>query len=102
MAALALIFALSASQGTKNDHLLTNLFVLDEVDAALDQHNIEKLSKFILQHKSNSNTQFLLISHKLDLYQHADTLFGLYKDPLQLTNVLSLDLRNYQWIYVHF
>jgi len=96
MAALALIFALSASQGTKNDHLLTNLFVLDEVDAALDQHNIEKLAKFILQHKSNGNTQFLLISHKLDLYQHADTLFGLYKDPLQLTNVLSLDLRNYQ------
>ncbi|MEN2499289.1 MAG: Structural maintenance of chromosomes protein 1B [Marteilia pararefringens] len=92
LAALSLIFAIAhaAKNGRKYP-----LFILDEVCAALDADNVRKLSKFITHHSHEYNTQFILISHKLEMYHNANVLFGLYKQD-QSTELLSLDLESYK------
>jgi len=113
MAALALIFALSAaSKSISSDNKedahkskmndltdptleLPSLFILDEIDSALDSQNLTKLVNFILRRKVHNNTQFLLISHKLDVFSRSDHLFGLTRDCVGDTQVLSIDLTKY-------
>ena len=53
MASLSLIFALQAYKPSP-------LYMLDEVDAALDVHNTEVISKFIK--RQSSYAQFIVIS----------------------------------------
>ena len=87
IAALALLFAIHSYQPTP-------FFILDEVDAALDGVNVQKLANYIKKHKSN--TQFIVISLKDSFFAQSDSLVGVYKD--QKTNssgVLSMDLRPY-------
>jgi len=48
--------------------------VLDEIDAALDKHNSEKLAKLIRNYAERA--QYILISHNDALISEADTLFG--------------------------
>lgn len=106
LATLALIFSLNPDLGHDSDHEdnnnleaeesknLPSLFILDEVDAALDLDNIDKLSKFIARKNASSDSQFLVISLKLDLYHHADVLFGIYKSN-HCTKIVSLDMSKY-------
>ncbi|MES1906310.1 MAG: Structural maintenance of chromosomes protein 1, partial [Paramarteilia canceri] len=80
LAALALVFSLGQAGYQKDcDNEQPSLFILDEVDAALDAANVQKLCNFIEKKKKDRSAQFLLISLKSDLYQNADSLFGLYK-----------------------
>jgi structural maintenance of chromosome 1 len=87
MAALALLFAIHAISPTP-------FFVLDEVDAALDIGNVEKLAKYL---RSNSaNCQYIVVSLKEQLYHEADTLIGVYKDREQEgSSTATVDLRRY-------
>ena len=67
MTALAFLFALQ-------EHEPASFYVLDEVDAALDKANSEKLAKLI-RHYTN-HAQYVVISHNDALITEADTLFG--------------------------
>lgn len=53
-------------------------FVLDEIDAALDNTNISKVASYI-RHK-NDNLQTIVISLKEEFYSHADALIGICPD----------------------
>ena len=87
MAALALLFAFYTVKPAP-------LMVLDEVDAALDHANVQKLAQYIRQHASSC--QFIVVSLNAALFGQADSLFGVFKDKQgESSRVLSLDLSAY-------
>lgn len=87
MAALALLFAIHAVSPSP-------FFVLDEVDAALDAGNVEKLANYL---RTNSKAcQFIVVSLKDQLYHLADILIGVMKDKeRESSKVLTMDLNSY-------
>jgi len=87
LAALALLFAIHSFQPSP-------FFVLDEVDADLDQKNVSNLSAYI--RKRSSDLQCIVISLKESFYEKADALVGVYKDKTtQSSGVLTIDLTSY-------
>ncbi|XP_030637388.1 structural maintenance of chromosomes protein 1B [Chanos chanos] len=89
VAALALVFAIHSFRPAP-------FFVLDEVDAALDNTNIGKVTSFIRE-QSRESFQVIAISLKEEFYSRADALFGVYSEFNQcmFSRVLSLDLTPY-------
>ncbi|KAK1835945.1 structural maintenance of chromosomes protein 1 [Podospora conica] len=88
MAALALLFAIHSYQPSP-------FFVLDEVDAALDNANVEKIKKYIREH-AGPGMQFIVISLKAGLFQDSESLVGVYRDQdVNSSRALTLDLRKY-------
>ncbi|OAA64550.1 cohesin complex subunit [Niveomyces insectorum RCEF 264] len=88
MAALALLFAIHSYQPSP-------FFVLDEVDAALDNTNVEKIKKYIREH-AGPGMQFIVISLKPGLFQDSESLVGVYRDQeVNSSETLTLDLRKY-------
>lgn len=72
MAALALLFAIHSYQPSP-------FFVLDEVDAALDNANVAKLVNYVRGHKG-PGMQFIVISLKTGFFQGSEALVGVYRD----------------------
>ncbi|KAK2073667.1 hypothetical protein P8C59_007930 [Phyllachora maydis] len=88
MAALALLFAIHSYQPSP-------FFVLDEVDAALDNANVDKIKKYIREH-AGPGMQFIVISLKTGLFQDSESLVGVYRDQdVNSSKTLTLDLRKY-------
>lgn len=50
-------------------------FVLDEIDAALDNTNISKVASYI--HDKTTSLQTIVISLKEEFFSHADALIGI-------------------------
>ncbi|KAG5491236.1 hypothetical protein JIQ42_01133 [Leishmania sp. Namibia] len=89
MAALALLFAVHEVSPTP-------FFVLDEVDAALDAGNVDKLASYL--RKNCQSCQFIVVSLKEQLYHMADMLLGVLKDKeRESSKVLTMDLRGYPY-----
>lgn len=85
VAALALLFAI-------HNYRPSPFFVLDEVDAALDNVNVNKVSTYI----ANCDFQCVVISLKDAFYEKADALVGICKDiALQRSQSLTMDLTRY-------
>jgi len=55
---------------------------MDEVDAALDIHNIAKLVRYMRLRVEKDNIQIIIISLKDDFYSRADALVGIYRDQV--------------------
>lgn len=67
-------------------------FVLDEVDAALDNTNVAKVANYIRAHASNT-FQFIVISLKGSLYERGHSLVGIHRDQeLNSSRTLTLDV----------
>jgi structural maintenance of chromosome 1 len=67
-------------------------FVLDEVDAALDNTNVAKVANYIRAHSSEA-FQFIIISLKGSLYERGNSLVGIYRDQeLNSSRTLTLDV----------
>merc|ERR1719412_1553361 len=98
IAALALLFAVHSYQPAP-------FFVLDEIDAALDNTNIGKVASYIAGRTANSGDSMnvIVISLKDEFYSHADGLIGVCPDrdamgeqaDCLVSKVLSLDLRSF-------
>ena len=78
MAALALLFAVHSFQPSP-------FFVLDEVDASLDNANVLKISEYIRRHAS-PGYQFIVISLKAGLFQKSEALVGIYRDQKECSS----------------
>jgi chromosome segregation protein len=65
-------------------------FLLDEVDAALDDANVDRFSE-LLREMANSS-QFLVITHNKGTIQVADTLFGVTMEEPGLSKLVTVDL----------
>lgn len=88
MAALALLFSIHSFQPSP-------FFVLDEVDAALDNANVGKIARYISEH-AGPGMQFIVISLKLGLFCQSETLVGIMRDQAKNSSMaLTLDLRKY-------
>ncbi len=81
MTALAFIFSIQ-------DYKPASFYVLDEVDAALDKQNSEKLAKLI--RKYSEKAQYVVISHNDGLITEADILYGVSMEKNGVSNVVSL------------
>ncbi|NWI52194.1 SMC1B protein, partial [Calyptomena viridis] len=89
VAALALVFAIHSFRPAP-------FFILDEIDAALDNTNIDKVSSFIRE-QAHEQFQMIVISLKEEFYCKADALIGVcpeYND-IMFSQVLTLDLTEY-------
>ncbi|XP_023166521.1 structural maintenance of chromosomes protein 1A [Drosophila hydei] len=89
IAALALLFS------THSYHPAP-FFVLDEIDAALDNTNIGKVASYIRDHTTNLQT--IVISLKEEFYGHADALVGITpaEGDCLISNVYIIDLTCYE------
>ncbi|XP_048795035.1 structural maintenance of chromosomes protein 1B isoform X3 [Lagopus muta] len=89
VAALALIFAVHSFRPAP-------FFILDEIDAALDNTNIDKVSIFIRE-QAHKQFQMVVISLKEEFYSKADALIGVCPehDDYVFSRVLTLDLTQF-------
>ncbi|XP_030209534.1 structural maintenance of chromosomes protein 1A [Gadus morhua] len=89
VAALALLFAIHSYKPAP-------FFVLDEIDAALDNTNIGKVANYI-KDQSVMNFQAVVISLKEEFYTKADSLIGVYPEQgdCVISKVLTFDLSQY-------
>ena len=86
LTAMALIFAV----------FLTNpapICVLDEVDAPLDDHNVERFCNLMDQMSSNTNTRFVIITHNPITMARMDRLFGVTMAERGVSQLVSVDLQ---------
>ncbi len=64
--------------------------ILDEVDAPLDDANIDRYLKII--RKFAENTQFMMITHNKKTMESADTLYGVTMEEPAVSKVVSVHL----------
>ena len=69
-----------------------SFYIFDEVDAALDIMNSEKLGKLISS--SAHKAQYIVVSHSEYLIQSAHSIYGVTMNPNKVSGVVSLDLEN--------
>jgi chromosome segregation protein len=81
MTALAFLFSVQ-------DHEPAPFYVLDEVDAALDKRNSEKLAQLVRQYVSKA--QYLVISHNDGVISEADHLYGVSMNQDGISKIVSL------------
>ena len=70
LSSLALVFAL-------HHYKPTPLYVMDEIDAALDFKNVSIVAHYIKERTKNA--QFIIISLRNNMFELADRLVGIYK-----------------------
>ncbi len=85
LTAMSLIFAV----------FLTNpspICVLDEVDAPLDDANVERFCKLLNDMRGETDTRFLVITHHPYTMAHMDRLFGVTMAEPGVSQLVSVDL----------
>ena len=85
LTALALIFAV----------FLTNpspICVLDEVDAPLDDHNVERFCNLLHEMTSSTETRFIIITHNPITMARMNRLFGVTMAERGVSQLVSVDL----------
>ena len=86
LTAMALIFAV----------FLTNpapICVLDEVDAPLDDHNVERFCNLMDQMSNDTDTRFVIITHNPITMARMDRLFGVTMAERGVSQLVSVDLQ---------
>lgn len=64
--------------------------VFDEVDASLDEANIQRFLKFL--HKLKENTQFLIITHNFKTMEEADYIYGITMNEPGISTIYSMKM----------
>lgn len=82
MTAMALMFAVLKTTPTP-------FCILDEIEAALDDSNVDRFAKYI---KSFDDIQFAIITHQKATMEHADVLYGVTMPERGVSKLLSLRL----------
>ncbi|KAJ2684893.1 Structural maintenance of chromosomes protein 4, partial [Coemansia spiralis] len=81
LSSLALVFAL-------HQYKPTPLYVMDEIDAALDFRNVSIIANYIKERACDA--QFVIISLRNNMFELADRLVGIYKTDNR-TKSIALD-----------
>ncbi len=66
------------------------LVVLDEVEAPLDQVNVERFSEYLKDFADN--TQFIVITHRSGTMQKCDNIYGITMQEQGISKVISINL----------
>ncbi len=83
MAAVALLMAIFRSKPSP-------FCILDEVDAALDEINVQRFLHAV--RGMASQTQFILVTHNRQTMEMADALFGVTMTPGAVSQILAMRL----------
>lgn len=86
LSSLALVFAL-------HHYKPTPLYVMDEIDAALDFKNVSIVANYIKERTKNA--QFIIISLRNNMFELADRLVGIYKTH-NITKSVTIDPRCFE------
>ena len=82
LTAIAMMFAVLKTKPTP-------FCILDEIEAALDDANIDRFAKYL---KSFEGIQFALVTHQKATMEHADILYGVTMPEQGISKVISLKL----------
>ena len=85
LTALALLFAVFLTKPAP-------ICVLDEVDAPLDDANVDRLCGLVAEIADTTGTRFLLITHHRITMARADRLFGVTMAERGVSQLVSVDL----------
>lgn len=66
--------------------------ILDEVEAALDEANVDQFGTYIKEYEYNS--QFIVITHKKRTMEYANTLYGITMQESGVSKLVSVRLEN--------
>ena len=66
---------------------------VDEIDAALDDANVERYSRMIADYKNR--TQFIVISHRKKTMEFADTLQGVTMAEKGVSSLITVKMKDY-------
>ena len=66
--------------------------ILDEVEAALDEVNVDNFGKFLNEFKNK--TQFIVITHKKKTMEYADVLYGITMQESGVSKLVSVKLED--------
>lgn len=83
LTAIALLFAILNTKATP-------FCVLDEIEAALDDVNIARFTRYLK--KVSQHTQFILITHRKATMEVADALYGISMEDAAVSKVLAVKM----------
>ena len=72
----------------------TPFCVMDEIEAALDEANVERYASYL--RKMSDKTQFLVITHRRGTMEEADMLYGVTMQEKGVSSVIRLDIEEAQ------
>jgi chromosome segregation protein len=81
--AIALLFAIQSLKPSP-------FCVLDEIEAALDDANVDRFAKYL--QKLSNNTQFIIITHRRGTMEAADALYGITMQEKGVSTQVSVKL----------
>ena len=67
--------------------------ILDEVDAALDDSNVERFCKILTELKKNTKTKFLIITHHKITMSSIDRVYGVTMAEKGISDIVSVDFK---------
>ncbi len=67
------------------------LVILDEVEAALDQSNVERFAQYL--HNYTDQTQFIVVTHRPGTMENTDVLYGVTMQKQGVSQMLKVELR---------
>ncbi len=62
--------------------------MLDEIDAALDEANVQRFSEFLRDY--GHNTQFIIVTHRKGTMEVADVMHGVTMEELGVSKLISV------------
>ena len=65
--------------------------LLDEIDAPLDEANIDRFGKFLEEYAAN--TQFIVVTHRKGTMESADSMYGVTVEDAGVSKILSVKLK---------
>lgn len=66
--------------------------ILDEVEAALDEANVQRFARYL--HQYSDETQFIVITHRKGTMEEADVLYGITMQESGVSRVVSVRLND--------
>jgi len=85
LTAIALVFAfLNVSPSP--------FYILDEIDAPLDDANVDRFGRFISKYAKFA--QFVIITHRKHMMTRADTIYGVTMQEMGISRLVSLNMNS--------